>query len=209
MGLNQGTVTAVGTGVVTLAVGTNRLARVDGWGHLIGDAGSAYWIGRAGLEAGMRAYDGRISGTQLITLLQDNFSDPEEAYIELQTNLNRVSVIASFARRVIELAETDEAARQIVDRAGQELALSAVSAARRAGTLDAESPRFSWAGNMIKADLLREVFVGAINKAVPTASIHEPLAEPIDGVALLPTRKPHSWSCSSTSVIFSSKASIP
>jgi hypothetical protein len=40
---------------------------------------------------------------------------------------------------------------------------------------------------MMKADFLREFFIDSIKKAVPTASFHEPLAEPIDGVALLPT----------------------
>jgi len=187
LGLNHGAVTAVGTGVVTLAVGANQLARVDGWGNLIGDAGSAYWIGRAGLEAGMKAYDGRIPPSKLTDLLVDNFADIEEAYIELQTNPDRVSVIASFARQVLELAHQDQAAREITMLAGEELALSALTAARRVGVLEQPEPRFSWTGNVIKADLLREAFIAAIIRAVPTAQVQEPIAEPIEGVALLPS----------------------
>ena len=186
MGLNQGTVTAVGTGVVTLAVGDKEIARVDGWGNLIGDAGSAYWIGRAGLEAAMRSYDGRIENSKLEKLL-DSFSHPEEAYIELQTDANRVSVIASFAKEVIELAESDATAREIIQRAGAELAQSAVTAARRTGLLEQASPRFSWAGNVMKADLLKNSFTDAVAKLVPGASFHEPIGEPINGVALIPT----------------------
>jgi N-acetylglucosamine kinase-like BadF-type ATPase len=122
---------------------------------------------------------------ELISLL-DHFSHPEEAYIELQTNGNRVAEIASLARTVIELAASDEIAKDIIKQAASELALSAVTAARRAKTLEQPAPRFSWAGNMMKVDLLRELFIVSIKKSVPTASFHEPLAEPIDGVALLP-----------------------
>lgn len=187
MGLSQGTVTAAGTGVVTLAVGPQRLARVDGWGNLIGDAGSAYWIGRAGLEAGMKSYDGRIGPTQLSEILLDNFSHPEEAYIELQTNHNRVATIASFARQVLELASSDLVAKEIVENAGRELALSAAAAARRSG-LDGElSPKFSWAGNLMRADSLREAFIENLVSILPGALISAPIAEPIDGVALLPS----------------------
>lgn len=192
IGLHQGTVTAVGTGVVTLAVGPKELVRVDGWGNLIGDAGSAYWIGRAGLEAGMRAYDGRIEKTALIDLLYENFTHPEEAYIELQTNANRVAVIASFAKRILELAETDATAKEIVLEAAEELALSAVTAARRAGTLDSSNPRFSWAGNMMKSTLLKDALIENISSKVPNARFHEPLGEPIEGVALIPTLAPDS-----------------
>jgi N-acetylglucosamine kinase-like BadF-type ATPase len=186
MGVEHGTVTAVGTGVVTLAVGETEWARVDGWGNLIGDSGSAYWIGRAGLEAAMRAYDGRIPPTQLSALLNDNFTNPEEAYIELQTSDDRVSKIAALAKDIIALADSDSAARDIVESAGRELAHSAVTAARRTGLLDAPAPRFSWAGNVMKASVLRHAFVQAITDAVPGADICEPFGEPIDGVALLP-----------------------
>ena len=186
MGLNHGTVTAVGTGVVTLSVGQNEMARVDGWGNLIGDAGSAYWIGRTALEAGMRAYDGRGRNTALLDLLTDNFSHPENAYIELQTHPDKVAYIASFAKRVIELAESDETAKRVIENAGAELALSALAGARRTGNLDLPQPLFTWAGSVMKSELLRNAFGSAIKASAPSAMLQQPIGEPIDGVALLP-----------------------
>ena len=40
-------------------------ARAGGWGHMIGDEGSGYWIGREALAAVMRASDGRGPATRL------------------------------------------------------------------------------------------------------------------------------------------------
>lgn len=199
IGLGEGVMTAVGTGVVTLGVGASAIARVDGWGNLIGDAGSAYWIGRAGLEAGMRAYDGRLKSPAMLSLITDNFSHPEEAYIDLQTSSDRVARIASFARAVSDLAEHDEVAADIMRSAGCELAVSALAAARRVGLLDGDAeggsdagsdevgtgPRFSWTGNVMKSDLLRETFIFEVSAAVPNAVLAPPVAEPVDGVALL------------------------
>jgi hypothetical protein len=199
IGLGEGVMTAVGTGVVTLGVGVSSIARVDGWGNLIGDAGSAYWIGRAGLEAGMRAYDGRLESPAMLSLVTDNFSHPEEAYIDLQTSSDRVARIASFARAVSDLAEHDEVAADIMRSAGRELAISAVAAARRVGLLDSVAdgrgdadksadgtgPRFSWTGNVMKSDLLRQTFMVQVSAAVPRAVLAPPVAEPVDGVALL------------------------
>lgn len=192
IGLGEGVMTAVGTGVVTLGVGASSIARVDGWGNLLGDAGSAYWIGRAGLEAGMRSYDGRLDSPALLSLVTDNFSHPEEAYIDLQMSSDRVARVASFARAVIELAEHDGVAADIVRTAGRELAMSALAAARRVGLVehgrtdtDQRGPRFSWTGNVMKSDLLRETFIAEVSAAVPTAVLAPPVAKPVDGVALL------------------------
>ncbi len=185
IGLGEGVMTAVGTGVVTLGVGANDIARVDGWGNLVGDAGSAYWIGRAGLDAGMRAYDGRLDSPALLSLVTDNFSHPEEAYIDLQTSTDRVARIAGFARDVIEMAATDTHAADIVRSAGRELAISAHAAARRVGLDTALHPKFSWAGNVMKSDLLRESFAMELVARIPHAVLVPPVGEPIDGVALL------------------------
>jgi glucosamine kinase len=185
IGLVTGVMTAVGTGVVTMGVGATKCARVDGWGNLIGDAGSAYWIGRAGLEAGMKSFDGRAPKSALLEIVTKNFPNPEDAYIELQTDENRVSRIARFARAVIEAADTDAAAKEIVLQAARELALSAVTAARQTETDSEAAPRFSWAGNVMQAKLLREEFANEIKKSLPSAQVIEPIGQPIDGVALL------------------------
>ena len=186
IGLENGTMTAVGTGVVTLSVGPQVIARVDGWGNLIGDCGSAYWIGRAALERGLKAHDGRLPETKLTEILWENFSHPEEAYIVLQGSEDRVSKIASFARRVLELATEDTAAMEIVTAAAHELALSAFTAARRTGVLESAKPLFSWAGNVMKAEVIRAEFERKLLSLVPNALLLPPRGEPIDGVILLP-----------------------
>ena len=54
---------AAGTGLIAIGTDLTRWRRADGWGHLLGDCGSGAWIGRAGLEAALRAYDGRPGGS--------------------------------------------------------------------------------------------------------------------------------------------------
>ncbi|PYR06345.1 MAG: ATPase, partial [Acidobacteria bacterium] len=61
-----GIVIIAGTG--SIVYGRNaagEAARAGGWGHMIGDEGSGYWIGREALAAVMRAADGRGPATQL------------------------------------------------------------------------------------------------------------------------------------------------
>ena len=201
LGLHEGAVVAAGTGVVTLGVGPAGIARVDGWGHIIGDAGSGYWIGRSALEAALCAWDGRGEATTLTALLKDNFSSPEAAYIELQTNPDRVRLIASFAKQVAAHAESDDIARHIIRRAGEELALSVVTALERAGLVKdspagqgslphsriAASPNVSWAGALLTGVRLHTQFEAALWKLAPGVVITPPLGLPLDGVALLPS----------------------
>lgn len=59
LGSTPGAVVAAGTGLIAIGTDLTRWRRADGWGHLLGDCGSGAWIGRAGLEAALRAYDGR------------------------------------------------------------------------------------------------------------------------------------------------------
>ena len=52
LGERDGAVVAAGTGTVCVARRGERLAKVDGWGSLLGDAGSGFAIGRAGPRPG-------------------------------------------------------------------------------------------------------------------------------------------------------------
>lgn len=185
--LRLGVVTAVGTGVVTLAAGPAGTARVDGWGHMFGDAGSAYWIGRAGVDAALRAFDGRGPATALHDTATTDFGPLPELYMALQGDRDRVSKVAGFARRVDAAAVAgDEVARRINGDAATELARSAVTAAQRSGHRPGEECRVSWMGDVLERnDRIRERFVELVGERLPDAQIGPPLGTSLDGVALL------------------------
>src|SRR4029450_7542857 len=66
-----------GTG--SIAYGRNGegvAARAGGWGHIIGDEGSGYWIGRQAVQAVMRDADGRGPATRLTKQVLAPFAVP-------------------------------------------------------------------------------------------------------------------------------------
>ena len=185
LGDERGAVVASGTGVVTLAVGRADVARVDGWGYLIGDAGSGYWLGRAALDAVMRAHDGRGKPTALTPIVVADFPDLERAYIDLQSDPDRVGRIAAYARMVADLAETDAVAGAIVAAAGRELAASVVAGLRKVGEADAPTPRVRGIGGVFGGAALAHAFTAAVHEQVPAAEIRIGEAHPLDGAAAL------------------------
>lgn len=185
LGVRAGVVVAAGTGVVTLGVGATAMSRVDGWGNLIGDAGSGYWIGREALDRVLRAHDGRGPATALTDVVRDVFPDLEQAYIELQTNPDRVRVIASFARAVSDLAAGDPVAADICARAGAELAHSAVAAARNVG-LDREPETVvCLMGGVFGSTAVRAACEAALRRDLPGYRSVPPLGDGLAGAVAL------------------------
>lgn len=185
LGEHPGVVVAGGTGVVTLALGETGLARVDGWGHLIGDAGSGFWIGRAALEMVMRAHDGRGPATALTGLVQQDFDDLETAYLELQADPNRVSRIASYAKLVAGLSMSDEVAGSITQGAAYELANSALAGLHRVGEDTSEQPLVAVVGNLFKSETLFNAFGRAVSDKLSAARVVRAKGTSMDGAARL------------------------
>ncbi|TDN91547.1 BadF/BadG/BcrA/BcrD ATPase family protein [Microbacterium sp. BK668] len=184
LGESQGAVVAAGTGVVTLGVGPARLARVDGWGHLIGDAGSGYWVGRAALDAVLRQLDGRGPVTSLSQVVRSDFPDLTRAYIDIQSDAERVRRVAAYARAVFEAAPSDRVASDIVRRAAEELATSAATALERAA-VDPREWRVAAVGGIFRADALRDAFTEAVRSRMPAARIVVDAFDPLAGAASL------------------------
>ncbi len=180
----QGAVVAAGTGVVTLAVGRTGVARIDGWGNIMGDAGSAYWIGREALDVAMRAYDGRTSATALTEVVRERWPDIESAYINLQSDPDRVRVVASFAEAVTELAATDAAAAQISFRAAEELALSVLTGLSR--VLEPTEPAVvGMVGGVFRSALIRARFEELVAASHPNVRFVVSHGSGLDGVVTL------------------------
>lgn len=186
-GTETGAMLAVGTGVVILAVSRTSVAKVDGWGYLVGDVGSGFWVGRLGLDAAMRAYDGRGEATVLETAARERFGSLDELYMVIQGDERRVSLVASFARTVIESAAAgDVVALRIVRSAATELAHSAATALRRTGWEPGTPTRVGAVGAPVtRSELMRGALAEALAAEAPGALLSTPLGEPIDGVAAL------------------------
>lgn len=185
LGDRAGSAIAAGTGVVTLATGPTGSTRVDGWGNIMGDAGSGYWIGRAGLDAAMRAHDGRGDATALLGMLKQDFPDVEGAYIEIQSNPERISFVASYARKVIDLSEHDTVSARIVEHATNELALSVGASLRNTGWTPTSSPTISWVGKILSNPRMATPLQHKLQQAWPNAQLVAPRGGPLDGVAQL------------------------
>jgi N-acetylglucosamine kinase-like BadF-type ATPase len=194
LGDTRGAVVAAGTGVVTHAVGATQVARVDGWGYLMGDAGSGYWIGREALDAVMREFDGRGPATRLRAVAEERWPDLTQAYIQLQSDEGRVSVVASFAAHVARLAsDGDVVAQHITARAGGELAHSVETALRRVRSAAAGDSRSQSGehfavcaiGGVFRSPLLREAFTSHIAASEFDVELVEPRGAGIDGAEAL------------------------
>ncbi len=186
LGDGLGAVIAVGTGVVTLAVGEFAVTRIDGWGNLIGDAGSGYWIGRAALDAVMRDYDGRGPRSALTDAVREDFPDLETAYLQLQGDPGRVSRIAAYSRHVTALAPTDAVAAAICVAAAAELVLSVAAGLRRVGEGSGESPVVCGLGGVLRAPEINLPFEQGLRALWPAIDIRSPMASALEGAALLP-----------------------
>ncbi|MBQ0985707.1 ATPase [Streptomyces sp. F63] len=97
--------------------------RADGWGHLLGDCGGGAWIGRAGLEAALRAHDGRRGGSEaLLARLEAVFGPAAGLPAQLYPRSDRAAVLASFAPEVAACAGEDPVAAGILRDAARGIA---------------------------------------------------------------------------------------
>lgn len=187
LGATPGVVVAAGTGSIVLGVGPDgKLARVDGWGYLLDDAGSAFEIGRCGLREVLRAADGRGGSPVLFDAAMAAFGSTAAMVERVYGSANPARVIAGFATEVSAAADAgDHISRGLLDDASARLADSAVAAAHRVFAPDATVP-ISWQGGVFSAGAaIVDPFIEHLRAALPAAEFHRPAGDALDGAAEL------------------------
>jgi N-acetylglucosamine kinase-like BadF-type ATPase len=151
-----GVVVIAGTG--SIAYGRNgqrQAARAGGWGYLLGDEGSGFWIGRRALSAVVRAADGRGPATELTDRVMTHLKlvRPSDLIHETYYRDLKRGAIAGLAP-VVELARAsgDAVAAEILTQAARELIVAASSVVRRLE---------------MRGEVFPTILAGGIFKAVP------------------------------------------
>jgi hypothetical protein len=135
-----GAITVLGTGAIAIAhpgpdetgMWSPDWSRADGWGHLFGDRGGGAWLGRHGLELGLRTHDGLDEhGRALLEAATSRFGPPASWPGQFYTRGDRAGLLAEFAADIADCARSDDtASAELLRQAGEEAARSAVAAAR-------------------------------------------------------------------------------
>ena len=154
-----------GTGSIALGRdAAGRVVRVGGWGHVFGDEGSGYAIGRAGLQAAARASDGRGPSTALLEriLAAWELDAPESLLTRVYQPFDKTA-IAALAPLVLALAaEGDEMAQRIEANAARELALAAATVAHKLDFPPGPLPLACAGGMLVHHERLRTLVMEGI-----------------------------------------------
>jgi N-acetylglucosamine kinase-like BadF-type ATPase len=145
-----GVVIICGTGSIAYGRSADRAARAGGWGHVLGDEGSGYWIGRRALRAVARAADGRGPATSLTPRVLNHFAvqKASDLVAEIYDRQLRHHALAQVARLVQQARdEGDEVATQVLEQAAHELVRAARSVVERL-SMQEEAVQFVLAGGV-------------------------------------------------------------
>lgn len=185
LGGRPGVALVAGTGSVCSGVNAaGETFRVGGWGHLIGDGGSGYALGRDALRELTLSLDGMAEKGLLCRLLEEEFSLTSRAAIVERAYGMDKSATAALAACVLRAAdEGDTAARRILRDNARELAALVRATALPLGLT---APDTALLGGLMKSgSSYRRAVTEEISRALPGARCVEPAFGPDMGAALM------------------------
>lgn len=129
----DGIIIISGTGSVGIGRSEDQWYRSGGWGHILGDEGSAYWIGKSAVQQLLEEADTGMKWTL--------FSSELLEYLQAETVQQAVkkfyqmdkAAVAKIALFIAEALPENEITRQIFSQAGFLLAKMASQLAKRMG----------------------------------------------------------------------------
>lgn len=188
IGDGPGVVIISGTGSIAYGRSADRAARAGGWGHVLGDEGSGYWIGRRALRAVARAADGRGPATTLTPRVLNHFAaaKPADLIAEVYDRQLPHHALAQLARLVQQARdEGDEVGTQILEEAAHELVRAARSVVDKL-SMQEEAVQFVLAGGVFNGvPWLAEELKRRLPATAPRGQVKRLEVEPAMGAVRL------------------------
>lgn len=123
----EGILVIAGTGSIALSKNNETYSRTGGWGYMLGDEGSAYWLAKEIFRRYTMQVDGRAEKTQLIDIVKNKLA-LEKDYDLISYFANKIKndrrEIAKYAILLEELiAADDPIAFELLDDLAKQLSL--------------------------------------------------------------------------------------
>lgn len=183
-GERRGVMVLAGTGSVAYGVNdAGEAAQTGGWGYLVGDDGSGYWLGNQALRALIRWADGMADDAEALALRvmqRLDFKTPVEVIGWLYRQPPPTREVAQLAGLVLEAADADDPyAQAVIAQGADELVLLVRTIERR---LRMTQPRIAFAGGLLSSE---NALSRALRARLGLSEIPLPRYPPVVGAALL------------------------
>jgi len=179
-----GSILIAGTGSIMFGKDrNNNILRVGGFGRYLGDEGSGYVLGRKGLVAVSKEFDGRGAKTVISKLAKERFKieSPEILITEIYKNNFD---LASAAPLVIEAAESgDSIALKIIKEETDELVLHVSTMYAKLGETVMDLALIG--GLITHKNIYSDIFKRKIKKNLKNVRIKEPDSAPAMGAVIM------------------------
>jgi glucosamine kinase len=180
-GLAEGVAVICGTGSIATGTWRGREARAGGWGYLLGDEGSGYWIVRTAIRALLGRRESGLSPGELGPSLLGAAGEPDlDALRAAFYRRPQPGVWARHAPAVLDCP--DPAVAGLVRRAAGGLA---AMAARVAGQLEACGAPVVLSGGLMTNERLCAAAVAAVGVALPDSRVIVLREPPVTGAVRL------------------------
>lgn len=197
-GGGPGVAAIAGTGSNVFGVGVggegedSRAWRAGGWGHILGDEGSGYWLGVQSIRAALRDREASGPATALSDAAIAFFGEPSVEAVASSVYAKPLTKgeIAAFAVETARLAEQgDTVARGLYARGAAELAEQIVAVIRATGLGGGDSFPVGLIGSAFKAGpVFVEPLTRAIHECAPQARVEIVEMAPVGGSLMLAAR---------------------
>ncbi len=182
-----------GTGSATAGINSRgEYARAGGWGYLLADEGSGFYVAKRGIIATLLEYEERGPKTMITKILLKRFNanTPDEIIWHVYTRGISVTEFARLAPLVTEAAlNGDEVAVSILCDAGRELANTVSGVIRRLKMEDDMFP-IGLIGGVFKAGrLVTKPLEETVHKVAPKSYLTSPRFPPVIGSSLIALEK--------------------
>lgn len=184
---DAGVMVIAGSG--SIAYGINEAGeegRAGGLGYLMGDEGSAWWIGITALQAAAAAADGRGPETALLPFVLDHYNLPTIRHLHtfIYADTFTRPMVSGITVDVAQLAKTDDVARAIVTDAAKRLANMVVATIRQIHQPGSDVDVYPTGGVFRAGELITRPFAAALLGEWPEATIRRPRFEPVFGALI-------------------------
>jgi glucosamine kinase len=156
-GIREGVLLLAGTGSVAFGVNAaGKSLQVGGWGYLLGDEGSGYWIGMQALQVVTKILDGQLQATSSLKQhIMDELKLSQSSDILAWVYGQKPTPVASMAQLsslvLIEAQGGDTQAQAIIMEAADHLVHLARTTMRQLDMIDA---KIAFAGGLLESQNL-------------------------------------------------------